>query len=302
LVIREQNRFIGKFKALGTVCEVQLYAENVEIAQNIFHSVVKKVEDFEGLYSRYKSNSWLSKLNAQGYLRPFKLDNEKHNLLKCAKYWWEKSDGLFDPTSGVLRKIWNLKAERLPTIGEVKKALSFIGFERVNLSDNEVSFSKAGIELDFGGFGKEYLVDLISDFLIEKGVKNCLVNFGGDLRAIGGKTSGAPWQVGVSHPNDPSKPIKIYNLKDASMASSGDYVRYNTIEDKKYSHILNPRTGFPTHTSNRAVTVIANRCVDAGVLATLGMLADFPNFLRIIDNLAKDFLIIDNKLKAIGTF
>jgi FAD:protein FMN transferase len=306
VVAQVKERYIGKFKALGSVCEIQLYHDSSSEVKKILEVVRSEVDRFEETYSRYRPSSWLSQVNREAHQHCFKLNSEMTSLFSWAKSWWERSSGYFDPTAGVLNQLWKFKGQlneqHLPTIAQVQSVLGLIGYEKVNLSVNGLQFALAGVQIDLGGFGKEYLVDLVADMLSARGIKNCLVNFGGDLRAVGGHHNGDPWEVGISHPNEPSKPFTIYRLKDASLASSGDYQRFMVLKNQRYSHILNPKTGFPVQGDIRAVTVVAKKCADAGVLATLGMIVEYDFFKELLQGYAHDFLFINKDLNAFGSF
>ena len=130
---------------------------------------------------------------------------------------------------------------------------------------------RAGMEIDFGGVGKEYAADRVATICVEYGVKHGLVNLGGDVRAIGAQADGAPWRIGIKHPRADGRTIASVELVDGAVATSGDYERFFEIDGRRYCHILDPRSGMPV-AHWQSVSVVAPLCIVAGSCSTMAML------------------------------
>jgi thiamine biosynthesis lipoprotein len=195
------------------------------------------------------------------------------------------SGGLFDVTSGVLRRAWDFRRTppSVPAAAELAAATALIGWSRVEWDERTVRLPAPGMEIDFGGIGKEYAADRAATICAEHGIAHALVNLGGDVRAVGPQEDGTPWRVGIRHPRRPEASgaaIAEVMLDAGAVATSGDYERYVEIAGRRYCHILNPRTGMPA-THWQSISVVAPLCVVAGSCATIAMLAEAgaPEFL-----------------------
>ena len=261
---------------MGSPCTIQLYCTDQQQAQKIADQVIGDVYRLEQRYSRYKSDSILSEINhhaANG--KSIEVDEETASLLNYAVTCYEQSDGLFDITSGVLRKAWKFNQDT-PTLANpkyIEKALKKIGWDKVKWANSKLSFSCTGMELDFGGIVKEYATDRAAGIAMQLGVKHGLINLGGDIKVIGSHPDGSAWQVGIQHPKNVDDIISAIGLIGGGMATSGDYQRCVLIDGKRYGHILNPKTGWPVqHFSS--VTVVSEFCVLAGSASTIAMLKE----------------------------
>ena len=263
-----------QFSAMGSPCELQLYAENDFISQNIAQQIISDVQRLERKYSRYRSGSFLSKINQVAACGgSIFVDDETVGLLNYAQTCYELSDGLFDITSGILRQVWRFDTNVLPDDKTIQSLLNKIGWQKLHLENSMLTFSQAEIELDFGGIVKEYAADRAVTLCLNADISHGIVNLGGDIKIIGAHPSGKPWCVGIQHPRDKSKVWKTLKLKKGALASSGDYERCIMIDGVRYSHILNPKTGYPVQYLS-AVSVVADLCVVAGSAATIAMLKE----------------------------
>lgn len=257
---------------MGSPCEVRLYSEQRRSAKRVANLVMADAQRIEARYSRYRSDSVLSEINsiaARG--GDVLVDEETAGLLEYAHTCYLESDGLFDITSGILRRAWDFNSERIPKQSEFIPLLGKVGWDKVCWDNPSLGFSVAGMELDLGGVGKEYAVDRAATICLEEGIQHGLVNFGGDIRVIGPHPDGKPWSIGVKHPLRPDSLMASLDLYGGALASSGDYERCIEVGGKRYGHILNPKTGWPVQGLS-AVTVVADQCLVAGSLSTVAML------------------------------
>jgi len=260
------------FHAMGSPCHLQFYAVSRQQAQEAKQVVKQRLEQLEQRYSRYRDDSLVSKINrASGSSKATKIDPETAALLAYAEQCFQESDGLFDVTSGILRKAWSLNKTVLPSEQQLKQYQKLIGWEKVEWNQDRVYLPQAGMQLDFGGIVKEYAADSIAQLLKNKGITSGIVELGGDIKVIGARPNGQGWPVAIRNPLEQDKQSLQLTLTQGALASSGDYERFQLIDGVRYSHILNPKTGMPT-TGLRAVSILSEHCVVAGSIATLAML------------------------------
>ena len=280
------------FKAMGSACEVVLAAASLEEAQVLGQVAIDEVLRIERKYSRYTSDSVIAQINRQAALAPVACDDETWSLFLFASQLFEKSDGLFDITSGVLRKAWNFKQAQVPSADMLDNLLPLIGWQKVIMKDQRIALTLQGMEVDLGGFGKEYAADRAAQMLKEKGVASGYVNLAGDMRFLGPKPSGEPWLIGIQDPRHPDQVIATLPMSHGGLATSGDYERYFESNGQRYCHVLNPLTGWPVK-HWRTVSVTAPLAVLAGCTTTMAMLKEAQG-LSFLKSTGFDFLAIDH--------
>ena len=257
---------------MGTDCVLHLYAAKQTDAEKISQAAIAEVMRIEARYSRYRSDSVLSAINRVAEAgESIDVDDETTGLLNYAFAANQKSDGLFDISSGILRKAWDFQLGRLADQFVLDRLLTRVGLTKVSWRAPRLAFAVPGMELDFGGLAKEYAADMAAETCQALGAEHGVVDLGGDIRIIGPHPSGEAWKIGIRHPRCPGKIMATAVLKHGALATSGDYERYIEIDGKRYSHILNPKTGWPVH-GLCSVSVIADRCLVAGSVCTIAML------------------------------
>ncbi len=222
--------------------EIQVHHADAAVAKRAADAAIAEVARIEAKYSRYKADSVVSRINAAAGAAPVPIDEETRALLLFADACWQQSQGLFDATSGVLRRAWDFNAKHVPSAAELAPLLRLVGWSRVELTETTVRLPLVGMELDFGGFGKEYAVDRAALFMQAGGVKSALVNLAGDLAALGPQPGDAPWRVGIRHPRRDGELIASLDLLGGAIATSGDYERFMEVDGVRHCHILGPRT------------------------------------------------------------
>ena len=281
----------ARFQALGGPNEILIYHHDDNLARQALSSSIAEVRRIEMKYSRYRSNSVLSQINADAGIQPTPIDTETAKLLAFADEAYRESDRLFDITSGILRQAWNFKERRVPEQSELDPLLELISWEQVRFNESKVFLPREKMELDFGGFGKEYAVDRVAGLLKSQGIESALINFAGDVATIGKHPEGRPWTTGVVHPRDPGRCLKQIPLVDKSIATSGDYERFFEVDGKRYGHLLNPKTGWPVQ-ELQSVTVLHESCLLAGVSATIAMLKGETEGTSYLKEFGADFLMV----------
>lgn len=287
------------FAAMGSPCEVRLYARDGEHATRVFEAARSEVERLEQRYSRYRDDSLLSRINRVAALgESIEVDAETLSLLDYADTCYRQSDGLFDITSGLLRTAWRFDRQQIPEASRIDALLARIGWEKVERRGSRLRFAP-GMELDFGGIVKEYAADRVAVLCQQHGVQHGFVNLGGDIRIVGPQPHGEAWNIGIQHPRRAHECV-VGNLalSRGGLTTSGDYARCMVIDGVRYGHILNPKTGWPVR-HLASVTVVSDLCVIAGSASTIAMLkeADGPRWL---DELGLAHLWIDTHGRSGG--
>jgi thiamine biosynthesis lipoprotein len=265
------DHWIGSFQSMASTCEVIIDTHDKELAFKLMQIAQKEALRIEHKFSRYKTDNILWQINnANGSTT--KVDKETAYLLDFAARCHELSDGLFDITSGCLRRAWKFDgSDNLPAPEVVTCLLASVGWQKVCWQNQEIQMP-ADMEIDVGGIGKEYAVDNTLQLLMAKTIVPLLVNFGGDLAVSGPRKNGMPWQVGIETLAADKKANNVLEISAGALATSGDSRRFLLVDNIRYSHILNPFTGWPVRDAPRAVTVAGSNCIQAGMLATFALL------------------------------
>ena len=270
------------FVAMASQHEMHVWAHDRAHADRAARAAIADVLRIEAKYTRYCDTSVTSAINRNAGGAAVAIDAETVALLRYADRCHASSEGRFDLTSGVLRRVWDFKRRppRVPADAEIAAMLERVGWSHVEWDEHSIRLPRAGMELDFGGIGKEYAADRAGAILREHGIAHALVNLAGDVRVIGGRPDGSPWRVGIQHPREPGGVVATVELADGAVATSGDYERYFEVDGRRYCHLLDARTGRPV-AHWQSVSVVADLATLAGSFATLAMLfaADAPSFL-----------------------
>jgi FAD:protein FMN transferase len=255
---------------MASTCEVHVDTSGRNDAARVLDLVAGEARRIEAKFSRYRADNIVHEINTAGG-SPVTVDAETARLIDYAAQLSDLSDGKFDITSGVLRRIWRFDgSDRVPSAEQIDDVRRLVGWRRVRWQRPVIEL-EPGMEIDFGGIGKEYAVDCAAA-LVAPLAERCLLNFGGDLRALGPRANGRPWQVGIEAVDRPATASRVVELYRGGLATSGDSRRYLLKDGRRYGHILDPTTGAPIADAPRSVTVVAGSCTQAGMLATLAML------------------------------
>ena len=286
---------------MGSPCELRLYANDKKTASQIANDAIAEVNRLEKKYSRYRNDSVTTKINnSAGNKNGIKIDTETALLLNYAQVGYEQSAGLFDITSGILRKAWDFRSNKIPEQQEIEALLPLIGWNKLIWNPSILCLPLQGMELDFGGYVKEYAADVAANFCILAGIQGGLVNLGGDICIIGPHPDGSPWKVGIRHPRNPSMPMSFVMLSKGGLASSGDYERFMMVDGIRYAHIINPHTGWPVNTL-ASTSVCAEQCVVAGTSSTIAMLKGEQLGAAWLEELGLPYLCMKQNEEVFGT-
>jgi len=284
------------FKAMGSSCELVLAASSQKEADKLGRGAIDEVLRIERKYSRYTKDSIIAKINQQAGQGAVQCDDETCALFQFASQIFDKSDGLFDITSGVLRQAWDFQKPEVPSVLNLRHLLPLVGWQKVVLQDQRIALPLTGMEVDLGGFGKEYAADRAAQVLKQNGVTSGYVNLAGDMRFLGPKPSGEPWMIGIQDPRQPERVVASLPMMQGGLATSGDYERYFELNGQRYCHVLNPKTGMPVRFW-RSVSVTAPAAVVSGCTTTMAMLKE-EDGLAFLQATGFDFFAIDHTGKV----
>ncbi len=255
---------------LGTLCSVTLYDR---VPKGIFKEVFAKVRDIEEKMSVNREDSEISRVNKNAGKKPVSLSEESFFVISRALEIAEISGGAFDPTVGPLVELWGIgtEKERIPEKEEIQELLPLVHYRNVvlNRENREVFLQREGMKLDLGGIAKGYAADSAAAILKEKGVKEAIIDFGGNILVLGKKGGKTPWRVGIQDPRDQrGRFLGIVHLTDSAVVTSGNYERYFTANGKRYHHILDTQTGYPVWNNLDSATIVTKTSTEADALST----------------------------------
>jgi len=273
------------FPALGTTCEVQYAGPKGGLPAVEFElAAVRWVMDFEKKYSRFRPGSLVSRINAAAGKSWVAVDPEMEDMLRLCDSLHAMTQGILDATALPLIKLWNWKADYpvVPSPEQIAATRQLTGWTKVRREPGRVFLPEEGMALDFGGFGKEYAVDLVTQMAASYDLTDVLVDFGHDLRAIGTPPGRPAWHIGLEDPAYPGQIAGSLAISGCAVASSGDYVRCFRANGQRYGHIIDPRTGRPVANGCSQATVVAASCLQAGALSTTAFVLGLQEGTRFI--------------------
>lgn len=282
---------------LGTIIDAKVLHEDPVHAQNALIKAFKEIERIDHKYG-HKQGSIVNKINRSADKFKIVLDKETFDLLSRAKSYSEKYEGLFDISVGPLVDLWGFNKEAdvvVPNKKQISELLPLVDYRNIDLDSMNLSigFSEQDMMIDLGGLAKGYAVDKAVEILNNEGIKNYIINAGGDIFCQGKNASNSEWVIGIKHPRDSEKLLAKFECTGLATSTSGDYERFIDIDSTRYHHILYPKTGMPGDRS-RSVTVLTKNCEEGTVLAKYIFLLGYDKFKD--KKLASEinFIIVDN--------
>ena len=284
---------------MGCPCELRFHADTDEAFSRAVDRCVGEIRRFDRKYSGYRPASVASAINRAAGREAVAIDAETAAILRYAAVCHEQSNGAFDITAGAFRQVWHPNRKSLPTREELDACIANVGWDKVRLSDRQVYLPVPGMELDFGGVVKEYAADAAAVVARGAGIRHGLVNLGGDVCIVGPQPDGAPWPIGIVHPERTDAAIAMLPLSDGAVTTSGRYERFVEIEGRRYSHLIDPRNGWPVE-GLLSVTVVADQAIVAGSIASIAALQDQAAGLDWLERCGVPYLAIDPQLSCHG--
>ena len=254
--------YLYKFEAMTTPCELHIYHESKKKADSVAKIVLEEAKRLEKKYNYYKEDSYLSLINQR---KVFKLDQESKNLLQRASQYYKKTEKIFDITVATFKPLYSKNLSKDELQNQKEMLLPFVGCERFSIKRDKISFDNPYTMIDLGGFVKEYAVDRAVAIIKKHKIKSALVNFGGDIYAIGKKPNKEHFRVGIVDPEDRDKKRLFVDICDEALTTSASYERFYKIDGEIHSHIFSKDIMI---NSPKSVTVISPSCVQSGVYST----------------------------------
>lgn len=257
-------------KLMGSRFEITLVTVQEKATLHL-DTAQKEIERIERLISSWNPNSETSQINRNAGIRPVKVSLELFGLVERCIQISKITQGAFDISYAALDPVWVFDGsmKTLPSPEQLQASVAYINYKEIQLDaiNNTVFLPKKGMKIGFGAVGKGYAADATKKHLQSMGIKAGIINASGDLTTWGKKPDGTDWQVGISNPENPSKVFSWFPVKDAAVATSGNYEKYVTLNGKRYSHIIDPRSGMPV-LGIKSVTVFAPNGELADAFAT----------------------------------
>lgn len=288
-----------KFEKMGSSFEITLVHSNPIYAQQLIDESIAEIYRIERLISSWDKNSQTSLVNKMAGIRSQVVSKELFDLILRANTIARLTDGAFDLSYASVDKLWSFNREEItpPSPSVVEASVAKIGFEKIKMDTEKqtVFLPEKGMKIGFGAIGKGYAADRVKSLLLEKGVEAGIVNASGDMSAWGTQPDGSPWQVGLINPLNKNKVFSWFPLLNTAVVTSGDYERYLLMDGKRYGHIINPKTGYPSQ-GVVSCTVFAPKAELADALATALFVMGSETGIDFIDQLpnVEALMITDN--------
>lgn len=290
-----------KYALLGSPFEITVVAKDTVEGNFYVNLAVNEVKRIENLISDWIPTTQISQVNQNAGIVPIKVNNEVFELVERALKISKLTDGAFDISYASMDKIWKFDGsmKEMPSPEAIKKSVERIGYEKIILdTKNKTIFLKdAGMKLGLGGIGQGYIADKVKEVLQAKGCTAGIVNVSGDINTWGSQIDGKPWTVGIVNPVNKNKVFATFPLIDSAVETSGSYEKYVTFNNIRYSHIIDPRSGYPA-TGIVSVSVFAKQTEIADALATGVFVLGVEVGLNLINQLKGiECIIVDDKGK-----
>jgi len=287
---------------MGTRVEITARGADAQKLNQAVNKAFAEIKRIEEMMSEWEKGSELSRINRNAGKKAIKVSPEILEIITQSIKFSQISRGAFDISWAVLAELWNFSREEpaIPQKEKVAEALKLVDYQNiaVDRENSTVLLKNKGMRIGLGGIAKGYAVDRAIQALQQEGVKDAIVNAGGDLRVIG-KKDGQPWRVGVQDPRERGNLLGVLEITDTSFASSGDYERYFIKDGFRYHHLLDPKTGFPAQEC-RSVTIICPSALRADALSTAVFVLGSVAGLELIEELfGAEVLIIDQEGRII---
>ncbi len=284
---------------MGSRFDITVVANDSAHANTYIDTAVKEISRIEKMISSWDAASQTSEINRNAGIRAVKVDKELFDLIERALGISKLTDGAFDISYASMDKLWKFDGSMttMPTTGEINASVAQVGFDNIVLNkENGTVFLKLmGMKIGFGAIGKGYAADMAKELLIRKGVPSGIVNASGDMNTWGKQPNGKPWKVAITNPMNKDIAFALLPITNGAVVTSGNYEKFVNYNGKRYTHIIDPRTGYPS-SGIISVTVFAPKAELADALATSVFVMGKEVGLNRINQLDKiECVIIDDK-------
>lgn len=300
----KQKSVIKQFLALGTIIQLKVYGEKTEEA---IDEVVNKLNDIDDKMSVFKEYSEASRINENAGKLPQKVSKDTYFLLKKAVEYSELLKGTFDPTIRPLVDLWGIGTEnaKIPSESEIINKLKLVDYRDIILNEEEssIKLKNEGQKIDFGGIAKGYAADEVRSILEKNKIKSALIDLGGNIFALGKKSDGTAWNIGIQNPfNTRGECVGVINAINKSVVTSGNYERYFLRDGKRFHHIIDPQTGYPSDSEIISATIVSDKSLDGDGLSTGIYIMGLNESMKLIESLKNiDAIFITESKKVYVT-
>ncbi|MGG8497504.1 FAD:protein FMN transferase [Tenacibaculum sp. TC6] len=297
--VKAQHIYKKSLKLMGCHFEVTVVANTQEEANGFIDLATGEISRIEKLISSWDSSSQTSRINKNSGIAPVKVDKELFDLIERAINISKLSDGAFDITYASMDKIWKFDGsmKQMPSVATIKESVAKVGYRNIvlNKTNSTVFLTKKGMKIGFGAIGKGYAADRAKNLLQKKGVKAGIINASGDMNTWGKQPNGTDWKVAITNPLNKQKAFALLPILNGAVVTSGNYEKFVMFNGKRYAHIIDPRTGYPS-TGIISATVFAPKAELADALATSLFVMGIESGLDRINQLPNiECVIIDEK-------
>lgn len=266
-----QQAYTKTMKLMGSRFDITVVANNVKESDEFIALAVTEITRIEKLISSWDSTSQTSAINKNAGITPVKVAPELLHLIQRAQRISNLTDGAFDISYASMDKIWKFDGSilEMPSAKTIAASVAHVSYQGIviNEQENSVYLKQKGMKIGFGAIGKGYAADMAKELLQKHGVIAGIINASGDMNTWGKQPNGASWKVAITNPLQKNTAYGLLPITDGAVVTSGDYEKYLTFNGKRYSHIIDPRTGYPA-TGIISVTVFAPKAELADALAT----------------------------------
>ena len=289
--------------AMDTIIRISVYSDDEKILDNSYALLNK----FDKLFSMYDENSEISRINSCAGIKKFNASPEVLEIIQKSLKVYELTNGIFNPLIGSVTKLWKINSHdnKIPNPESLDKAVKLSDISNLEIEGNNIYLKNEGCVLDLGGIAKGYASEKISAMLKASGIKSALIDLGGNVQTVGKKIDGTNWNIGIRDPSKPEDVAVVLSVNDTAVITSGGYERYKKVNDKKYSHFFDTKTGESITNEILSATVVTPEGSLADGLATAFMAAGFNKSLEIFKNIPEDagvILIIQDRNNEIEIF
>ncbi|QEK01854.1 FAD:protein FMN transferase [Treponema phagedenis] len=274
---------------IGTLCQIRIYTKlPKKEAEKTLDSIFTRLQKLEEILSANAENSELMLVNTHAGIKPITVSHELISLLQTAVFFAEKTNGAFDPAIGAIVKLWNIGFDtaNVPADDEIKNRLSLANYKNIEFNKNTVFLKESGMMLDLGAIAKGFAADEIIKILKQRDINTAIIDLGGNIFALGEKSKGEPWKVGLRNPHLHNEfPVVSAEVRDTSVVTSGSYERFFEKNGVRYHHIIDPKTGYPVKTNLVSVSIFAKNSTDADALSTACFVLGYKKSIELL----KDF-------------
>lgn len=275
-------------KLMGSRFDITISAKSAQIAEAYIDTAIIEIERIENVISEWRTETLVSEINRNAGIKPVKVTSELFGLTERALGFSKLTDGAFDISFASMDKIWKYDGSmtELPSEESVKKSVAKVGYKNIILDKNNstIFLKLPGMKIGFGSIGKGYAADKTKELMLSKGVTAGIINASGDMNTWGKQPDGKEWTIGITNPMNQNKVFAAFPLSGNAVVTSGDYEKFVILDGKKYSHIIDPRTGYPARGIS-SVTVFANSAELANGLSTSIMVMGKDAGLNLINQI-----------------